>query len=225
MSKFQDLLNAPLPSTKIGPYIESTEDLFNEGVGEECQLPGQECGGTGEECGNCGNEGEDPMAAVAGTGTAPDLPAGGVDDEPVPDNLTPEQDQRIDDTMNAVATPMLIASELDEAAIKDLVESTELDTCVQEGFLTERTVVRFDKNARKAQLYEVAVAACAREANDPLMRKLDTVYKMERVLKARLRKKYHTQANRKVKEYLKRAKGSKSGLLARIAAKLSGGKK
>ena len=42
---------------------------------------------------------------------------------------------------------------------------------------------------------------------------------MERILKAKLRIKYHAQASRKVKEYLRKAQKSKSGILSRIASK------
>ena len=85
-------------------------------------------------------------------------------------------------------------------------------------------LVKFDKNAKRAQLFEVAVAAVAREKKDPLYKKLQTVYKMERQIKAKLRKKYNAPAKQKVKEYLARAKKSKSGLIARIAKKITGKK-
>ena len=52
-----------------------------------------------------------------------------------------------------------------------------------------------------------------------MWRKLETVNKMERILKAKLRIKYHAQASRKVKEYLRKAQKSKSGILSRIASK------
>jgi heterodisulfide reductase subunit A-like polyferredoxin len=140
----------------------------------------------------------------------------------VVDELPPEEDQRVDDAMNAIATPLLIADEMDDEEIKEFAESTDAMILEAEGLLTERTIIKFDKHAKKAQLYEVAVAACAREHKDPLWRKLETVYKMERILKAKLRKKYNGPATRKVKEYLARAKKSKSGVLSKIASKVMG---
>ena len=136
--------------------------------------------------------------------------------------LTPDQSQKVDDVINTVATPILINGELNDDQVKEFVESMDSDIAVNEGFLTEKTIIKFDKNAKKAQLYEVAVAAVAREKKDPLYKKLQTVYKMERIIKAKLRKKYHSQAQQKVKEYLARAKRSKSGVLARIAHKITG---
>lgn len=145
------------------------------------------------------------------------------EEEVVPVNdLTPDEERNVDDVMNAVATPLILNNDLSEEEIKEFTNSLDGEIAEQEGFITERTIVRFDKNARKAQLYEVAIAAVGREKNDPDWRKLQTVYKMERKLKARLRKKYNALAMRKVKEYLDRARKSKSGVLAKLAAKLHG---
>lgn len=199
---YDDIMTPPPGDTKpdeskhITPDLEQPEDVSEDGVGSDIGVP---------------------VPSVADP-VAPQIP----DDCPDCNPLTPDESQHVDDVMNSVATPMLISDELDEDEIKEFVESVDSDIAVAEGFLTERTIVRFDKNAKKAQLYEVAVAAVAREKKDPLYRKLETVYRMERILKAKLRKKYHTQANAKVKEYLSRAKKSKSGILSRIANKISG---
>jgi hypothetical protein len=210
MSMFEKLLGEPLPST-VNSKFEATDD----GI-EDTDLP-KDTNTPAEECGDIDN---------------PEVPAGG--DEPAPavppvtpapevvDELPPEEDQRVDDAMNAIATPLLIADEMDDEEIKEFAESTDAMILEAEGLLTERTIIKFDKHAKKAQLYEVAVAACAREHKDPLWRKLETVYKMERILKAKLRKKYNGPATRKVKEYLARAKKSKSGVLSKIASKVMG---
>lgn len=204
MSKFSELLSKPLPSKQTGEYYE------------------------GVNCDECGTDGAgdvtpeipetNPIMDNIYSGNnqqTPDID----DDEPAP--LTPEQSQRVDDTINAVATPLLIQNNLTESEVAEFIESVDSDIAVSEGFLTEKTIVKFDKTAKKAQLYEVAVAACAREHKDPLYKKLETVYKMERVIKAKLRKKYNAEAQKKVKEYLARARKSKSGILARIANKIT----
>lgn len=221
MSKFSELLAKPLPSAQNRVIEESSDDFMFEGYGSEC--------GTGEGCTGCEDTSAlDDISSLSTVGTEPEIPqvpptpiVPTTGDEEV--TLTPDESRRADDTINAVATPILIQDELKtEAEIDEFVESVDSDIAVSEGFLTEKTIVRFDKNAKKAQLYEVAVAACAREHKDPLYKKLETVYKMERVLKAKLRKKYHAEATKKVKEYLARAKKSKSGLLSRIAHKITG---
>ena len=210
MSKFTDLLSKPLPSAMNANVNESAlgdgEMLDDTVTPVEPVAPVEPVEPT-------------PAPVVPEVPVTPAVPAA---TEPATD-LTPDESQKVDEVMNAVATPLLIKNEFaSEDDYSEFVESVDSDIAVAEGFLTERTIVKFDKNAKKAQLYEVAVAAVAREKKDPLYKKLETVYKMERILKAKLRKKYHAQANAKVKEYLQRAKKSKSGILAKIAAKLTG---
>lgn len=213
MSKFDELLSRPLPSAQNKVVTESENDVIDT-IDEEVEIAPVVT----------------PQPEVPVVKPTPEVePITPVYTDPVCDGdsceeLTPDESQRVDDTMNAVATPLLLKSELSEEEIKEFTESADCDIAEAEGFLTERTIVKFDKNAKKSQLYEVAVFACAREKNDPLYRKLETVWKMERILKAKLRKKYNAPAQKKVKEYLARAKKSKSGILAKIASKLSGGK-
>lgn len=203
MSKFADLMNKPLPSANV--LTEDVDPIVDPVAPSTEDLP--------KVCPVCGN---DPCSCAPEEPPKAAEPAS--DEEATP--LTPEEDQRVDDRINTVATPLLIAGSLSDEEIKEFTESVDSDIVVSEGLMTERTIVRFDKNARRAQLYEVAVASIAREKKDPLYRKLETVYKMERILKAKLRKKYNAEATRKVKEYIARAKKSKSGILARIANKI-----
>ena len=191
---FSDILKRPLPSAAAGPVLESDDsDIDTKDIEKEV-------------------ENEVKVEEVNEETSA----------------LTPEEDAAVDGAMDAVVPSLLLQGGVNDADIPgaidmaDMVESGEADILVSEGYLTEKTIVRFDKNAKRAQLYEVAVLTIAREKKDPLYRKLETVYKMERVLKAKLRKKYHSQANKKVKEWLERARKSKSGILAKIANKLSG---
>lgn len=232
---FSDLLNKPLPSKMVQESAEDPKVPEFKGVEQDYDdimtpPPGDtkadEPKHITPDLEQPKNVSEDGIASDDGVPVPPmaDPVAPPPVDDACPDcnPLTPDESQHVDDVMNSVATPMLISDELDETQMKEFVESVDSDIAIAEGFLTERTIVKFDKNAKRSQLYEVAVAAVAREKKDPLYRKLETVYKMERILKAKLRKKYHTQANAKVKEYLARAKKSKSGLLARIASKISG---
>lgn len=192
--------------------------IIGDLVSEGCE--GGECSEDGCEGDECEDDVEivaplSPQSAIANVSTS-------ITDEVDSEPLSPAESQRVDDVINTVATPILINGELTESEIEEFVNSMDSDIAVTEGFLMERTIVKFDKNAKKAQLYEVAVAAVAREKKDPLFKKLNTVYKMERILKAKLRKKYHAQAQQKVKEYLARARKSKSGILSRIANKILG---
>ena len=215
---FNELLNRPLPSAARYEQFTESENPIDETFNEEPEIANIP-------------EVEPEVDPVIGRGiesepiNQPVVPTNDVEnDAPVPvDTLTPDESQRVDDTLNAVATPLLIQGEGCKE-VAEFVESVDSDIAVAEGFLTEKTIVKFDKNAKRAQLFEVAVAAVAREKKDPLYKKLQTVYKMERQIKAKLRKKYNAPAKQKVKEYLARAKKSKSGLIARIAKKITGKK-
>ena len=214
MSLFEELMAKPLPS-KESSVTEGTEDTTVVMTAEPVVAPAPQTQ-------------EVPVTPVP----VVDPETGAVapaaieikdEEEIVPVNdMTPDEERNVDDVMNAVATPLILNGELNEEEIKEFVNGLDGEIAEQEGMITERTIVRFDKNARKAQLYEVAIAAVGREKNDPDWRKLQTVYKMERKLKARLRKKYNSLATRKVKEYLDRARKSKSGILAKLAAKIHG---
>ena len=204
---FEEMMKAPLPAEMKRGIATNV----NESV---------------SECGDCGVDNIVPDVTPENP-PVPEIPAPPVSNPETPQQdtnteLTPDESQRVDDVINTVATPILLKSELDEVGMNEFVEGIESDIVMAEGFLTERTIVRFDKNAKKAQLYEVAVRAVAREKKDPLYRKLETVEKMKRIIEAKLRKKYDSQARKKMKEYLDRAKKSKSGILAKIAHKLSG---
>lgn len=196
---FSELLSRPLPS-KVG----NDDNFTMEGVDDILDTPELD----EPEMGDVEDEIEDDIED-------------GADDEST--ELTPEESQRVDDVMNTVATPVLISDEIrGEEEVKEFVDSIDSDIAVAEGYLTEKTIVKFDKTAKQSQLYEIAVAAVAREKKDPLYRKLETVYKMERVLKAKLRKKYHAEAVKKSREYLARARKSKSTVVAKAAKKVSG---
>lgn len=205
MTKFEELLSKPLPSA-ANAVVECGDTVIEDDIVVAPATSPVE---------------PEVVPPVVTPVVTPEVEPIVADDTEV-DDLTPEESQRVDDVMNAVATPLLIKTEMTEEEIEEFVESADCDIAEAEGFLTERTIIKFDKNAKKAQLYEVAVAACARERGDKLYKKLETVYKMERILKAKLRKKYNAPAQKKVKEYLARAKKSKSGILAKIANKIMG---
>lgn len=212
MSNFKEILSKPLPS-KSGIITEGTDCCENTPVDPMEQLTSVLDPAPAEDdtAIDPTNE-QDPVV--------PETPTTVPNDDNV--ELSPEESKRVDDTMDAVATPILLKSELTEEEMTEFVESADADIAEAEGFLTEKTIIKFDKNAKKAQLYEIAVASVAREKKDPLYKKLQTVYKMERIIKAKLRKKYHAPAQQKVKEYLARAKKSKSSVLSKIINKITG---
>lgn len=142
-------------------------------------------------------------------------------DDEVVDDLDDAEDAEVDAALDAIAPTILLQDELSDEEKVEFVESAEMDILEEEGLINERTIIKFDKNAKKAQLYEVAWMTIARSKKDKDMRKLDMLYKMERVLKAKLRKRYHQLAVKKVKEWMGKKAKSKSGLIRRIVNKLS----
>jgi hypothetical protein len=142
-------------------------------------------------------------------------------DDEVVDELDDAEDAEVDAALDAIAPTILLQDELSDEEKVEFVESAEMDILEEEGLISERTIIKFDKNAKKAQLYEVAWMTIARSKKDKDMRKLDMLYKMERVLKAKLRKRYHQLAIKKVKEWMGKKAKSKSGLIRRIVNKLS----
>ena len=142
-------------------------------------------------------------------------------DDEVVDELDDAEDAEVDAALDAIAPTILLQDELSDEEKVEFVESAEMDILEEEGLISERTIIKFDKNAKKTQLYEVAWMTIARSKKDKDMRKLDMLYKMERVLKAKLRKRYHQLAIKKVKEWMGKKAKSKSGLIRRIVNKLS----
>ena len=227
---FSELMKKPLPSS-TNAVMESEEDLVSSiddndeldpiddmddvlTISDDISDDTCDDDDYDENCGkNCMEDSDEN----------PEIPVASTVDTVDADDFTPDEDQAINDTMDTVGTAVLLKNELNsEDAVKEFTESMDYDMAVAEGFMTERTIVRFDKKARKAQLYEVAVRACAREKHDPLYKKLMTIEKMKRVIEAKLRVKYNAPAQKKVKEYILRAQKSKSGVLAKIIKKITG---
>lgn len=234
MSRFSDLLKAPLPSKQedetytteaenvgmetnkaeieaarkaianqanakanIQPAKEDGEDC----VGPECDDVAPELQGIADEV-----DSEDPVDAVI----SDDI---GADSDAI--------DQKIDDTIQRAATPILLGGELSGDEADNFIESVDCDAAVSEAFMTERTIVKFDKKARWSQLHKVAVLAIAKEKKDPMYKKLVTVWRIEKTLENRLTVKYGAQANARVRVYLQRARQSKSNPIKKAAAKLT----
>ena len=165
-----------------------------------------------------------------------------VTDDVDPVELSADEEREADDLMSLAATTELLRSELNEDERNAFLESSqETQIAVFEGFLLEsdiipesesdeedlmtesripsRTRIQLGAEARKAQLYAVALNVCARANNDTDFIRLQRVQKMRRVLKRKLQKKYHAEAVRRMKVYFNRLKSSKSSVLAAIGKK------
>lgn len=139
----------------------------------------------------------------------------------VDDDSTEEKEEE----MKILLTPVLLGETLTEGEIEEFRESMDSELAIQDGYVTERTIVRMDKAAKKSQLQKVATIAIAREKKDPLYKKLALVWKMERRLENLIAKKYKSQAQQRVTKYLQNAKKSKVSAIKNAASKLVGKKK
>ena len=95
-----------------------------------------------------------------------------------------------------------------EAVLVDAgIELSEQETydLVNSHLLSERNIVKLDKHARRALAEKKAVIVLAKEHNDPLYRKLVTVYKLKRKIILALVGKYSSKAKQRVRKNIMNA--------------------
>lgn len=165
--------------------------------------------------------------------------SGANDEEDV--RLSSDEERKADELMSVAATTELIKNEMNAEEKSDFVESSEyIQAAIEEGFLLESDIdmiesmvkpiteaswyatkqrIQLGKEARMKQLWALAVQVCARAHNDPDYKKLQKIYKLKRLYRARLEKKYNTEAKKRMKTYIARLKNSKSKPLNDIAKK------
>lgn len=156
-------------------------------------------------------------------------------------SLTPSEEIKADDMMSVAATTMLVNDELSTEERTSFVES-EATTAIQEGFITEsdvnemceslglvteannynkKMIIRLDAASKKKQLFALAVNVSAAAKHDPDYIKLKKVMKMRKILRAKLVRKYKTEAEKRMKIYFNRLKRSRSPQLSKIGKKYS----
>lgn len=95
----------------------------------------------------------------------------------------------------------LITSFLTEDEQIQLLEShNEITDLINSDVVTEKTIVRLDKKARVNQIQKVAVFTIAKEKNDPIFRKLMTVWRIESNLEKKLLDKYGNEGLRRARK-------------------------
>lgn len=156
--------------------------------------------------------------------------------------LTPAEQEEADDMMGIAATTVLVNDELNKDEKKKFIESAvDVKAAINEGLLLEsdinemacslglvtegnnynkKMIIRLDKQAKQKQLYAIAVNVSAAAHNDPQYRQLKKLNRMRRILRAKLDRKYHTEAVRRMRVYYKRLISSRSTPLASIGKDL-----
>ena len=156
--------------------------------------------------------------------------------------LTPAEQEEADDMMGIAATTVLVNDELNKDEKKKFIESTsDVKAAINEGLLLEsdinemaatlglvtennnynkKMIIRLDREAKQKQLYAIAVNVSAAAHNDPQYRQLKKLNRMRKILRAKLDRKYHSEATRRMRVYYKRLVSSNSAPLAAIGKDL-----
>ena len=171
---------------------------------------------------------------------AVDSAAGADDDDDV--TLDPDEEIKADSMMSMAATSLLLNDELNAEEKAAFVENNaEVTTAINEGFMTDsdaamlasnagvvtegkynkKMIIRLDAESKKKQLYALAVNVSAAAKHDPDYIKLKKVMKMRKILRAKLERKYHAEATKRMKIYFKRLSNSNSSTLSKIGKKHS----
>lgn len=247
MSKFDDLINNPLPSS----FLESDDDmsLFDEtdemdaGYTDDTE---EDCCGEDDDSDFDDDEISDEISNVLDDEDEIDPELIGEiendeddeDDEDDDEDLTPDQEKEVEDETSLIATPIILKDELTAEEYADFGESVDADIAIDEGLLLESDIsdifndtftesikpMRFSREsvlkARTNQIHWIVIRTMARKKNNPLLVKLEKCYKIRRNIRARLEATYGSKADVITKRYIQRLKSSKSGVLSSIGKKL-----
>lgn len=137
--------------------------------------------------------------------------------------LEPTQYHSEEITQESLAMIMeaAMADALTQEELEAFLENyNEVSNAIGEEVLMEKSIVRLDKQAKLSRAQKVAVFTVAKEKNDPLFKKLLTVWRMERFLEAQLFKKYGNEGMRRAKKAMQQGSQSKSNLVKKVAKNL-----
>ena len=167
------------------------------------------------------------------------------DDEQI--RLNPDEEIEADNLMQVAGTASLIRSEMNMDERAEFLESSaDLTTAKLEGFINDSVIqemeemskpidleetfqeakiynkntVRLNKEARLAQLFAIAVYSSARAHNDPEYKKWKKAKKVARYYSANMRRKYKSEATKRMRVLFARLKSSKSPIVKDLGKKV-----
>ena len=166
-------------------------------------------------------------------------------DEPAEDGqvtLTPSEEMDADDMMSVAATSELIRDELNADEKENFLKTeSEVRTAIAEGFLTEadvnelameeglvnvneaytnKMIIRLSRDAKKKQLYALALNVCAAAHHDPDYVKYKKAMRLKKLYRAKFERKYRAEATKRMKIYFQRLSSSKSTVLSNLGKKV-----
>ena len=122
--------------------------------------------------------------------------------------------------VNSMIIECAILDAFSNEELEAMTENTyDLGKAINEDILVERSIVRLDKEAKKNRAYKMAIFQVAKEKGDRDFKKLLTLWKLERFIEQKLEKRYFAQAKQKAKEAMKKAKMTKSKVVAKATDK------
>ena len=169
------------------------------------------------------------------------------DDDAEQVRLNPDEEIEADNLMQVAGTASLIRSEMNMDERAEFLESSaDLTTAKLEGFINDSVIqemeemskpidleetfqeakiynkntVRLNKEARLAQLFAIAVYASARAHNDPEYKKWKKAKKVARYYSANMRRKYKSEATKRMRVLFARLKNSKSSIVKDLGKKV-----
>ena len=169
------------------------------------------------------------------------------DDDVEQVRLDPDEEIEADNLMQVAGTASLIRSEMnmDERAeflessadlttaklegfindsviqeMEEMSKPIDLDETFQEAKIYNKNTVRLNKEARLAQLFAIAVYSSARAHNDPEYKKWKKAKKVARYYSANMRRKYKSEATKRMRVLFARLKSSKSPIVKDLGKKV-----
>lgn len=169
------------------------------------------------------------------------------DDDVEQVRLDPDEEIEADNLMQVAGTASLIRSEMNMDERAEFLESSaDLTTAKLEGFINDSVIqemeemskpidleetfqeakiynkntVRLNKEARLAQLFAIAVYSSARAHNDPEYKKWKKAKKVARYYSANMRRKYKSEATKRMRVLFARLKSSKSPIVKDLGKKV-----
>lgn len=122
-------------------------------------------------------------------------------------------DDDLIDELNKIYTPILITQQLEGDISSQIIEA-----CGSENILTERNIIKFDKDSRLAQLVSIASLLIARKKNTEAFQAYVTAAKIKKDAKLRIQQEEHAQAVALANKYLNRVAANGTSSTARDAA-------
>ena len=132
-----------------------------------------------------------------------------------------DRDDDLETSDMALIVEALIMDTLSSEEIEVMLENYAPDfyKAVDEEIVQERSIVRLDKTAKLSRATRVAEYNMAKKNNDPLFKKLMTLWAAERYITDKLHQRYGMKAKTEAKKAVAQAAKSKSNVMQKVMNK------